>query len=170
MRHKRQQKRWDAFTLVEAMLAAVILSMTVSSIIMPFVAGAQNDLANAYQALAVTLAQDMMEEILAKPFSDPDDGNRVPGPDGSESAGRELYDNIDDYDGYTEPTGMIVPFEPELLTNPLTVQFARRVTVTYVRVAGQDVSEPADFCRVAVQVDRDPNNLVTLTRLVYANE
>lgn len=152
------------------MLAAVILSMTVSAVVMPYVSGAQNDLANGYQTLAVTLAQDLMEEILAKPFSDPDDGNRNVGPDGAEAAGRELFDNIDDYDGYTEPTGGILPMQTKLLNNPLAGRLSRRATVTYVRVAGQDAAEDIEFCRVSVYVDHGSQNLITLTRLVYANE
>ena len=165
-----RRKRPDAFTLVESLLAAVILAMTVSSMVVPFVAGAQNDQAAGRGAVAITLAQDLMEEILAKPFSDPDDGNHEPGPDGDEPAGRALFDNIDDYHGYTEPPGAIIPHQGGAPMDDHAATLSRRAEVAYVSVSGQDGGEEAVFCRVIVRVDWREDNLVTLTRLVYANE
>ncbi len=169
MTRLRRKKPRKGFTLMEALLAAVILSMTVSAMVVPFVAGAQNDLAQSRQTLAVTLAQDLMEEILAKPFSDPDDGAQHPGPDAGEST-RADFDNIDDYHGLVEPAGQIQPYLTGPLTDPVGATLSREATVEYIYVAGQDLSQPPSFCRVIVTVRHNGDEMACLTRLVYANE
>ena len=171
-RKHSQAKKRDAFTLVEALLAAVILAMTVSAIVMPFVAGAQNDLVSARGALAITLAQDLMEEILARPFSDPDDGDHANlGPDNGETPGdKQTFDNIDDYDNYAEPAGHIQTHQVDIAVDPMTATLSRSAVVAYVYVSGQDTSKPPTCCRVGVMVSNGTEALVTLSRLVYANE
>ena len=94
------------FTLVEGLLAAVILSLTVCCVLAPFVAGAQTDQDNAQAALASGLAQELLEDILAKPFADPQSPDALtPGPDAGETSDPRTFDNVDDYDGLYEPPG-----------------------------------------------------------------
>lgn len=159
----------NAFTLVEALLAAVILSMTVSAMVMPYVGGAQAQSENARHALAVTLAQDLMEEILAHPFSDPDDGAQRPGPDFGESS-RDRFDNQDDYHGYYEGPGEIQPFRQGVLDGDYSERLARAATVCYVHVAPQVASDPYRFVQITVVVSIDSRELIRITRLSYANE
>lgn len=139
---------------------------------MPFVAGAQNDLVSARGALAITLAQDLMEEILARPFSDPDDGDHARlGADNAETPGdKQTFDNIDDYDNYTELAGHIQTHQVDIAVDPLTATLSRSAVVAYVYVSGQYTSKPPTCCRVGVTVSNGTETLVTLSRLVYANE
>lgn len=151
------------------MLACVILAAVVSAMVMPFAAGAQNDQANARQALAVALAQDLMEEVLSKPFDDPGGAARTPGPDAGEAAGnRATFDNVDDYHGYTEQAGTIRPFQQTRAADPLAAALSRGATVEYVRLAGQDPAIPMNVCRVTVRVCQGGMELAKLSRLVYA--
>ena len=156
-----------AFTLIEALLAAVILAMAIMAITMPFTVGAQNEQEDARRSLAVSLAQEMMEEILSKPFEDPDGHTYTCGPDPGEPW-RSKFDNIDDYDGYTEASGNITSFDGEVVTTSASLDLTRHVTATYVYVSGQDTLEDPCFIRVVVEVRYRGNPVVTLTRLVYA--
>jgi len=150
-------------TLLEALLAAVVLAMAAAAVIMPYAAGAQATLHDARQAVAVNLAQDIMEEILAKAFRDPD------GDESAESR-RSTWDDMDDYDGYEEPAGQIRSFDNVLADDPAGDGLSRHVSVQAVYVAGQDMGDPPTFLRVTVQIKHDGQTVTTLSRLVYAND
>jgi len=156
------------FTLMESLLAVVILALAVGAITMPFTAGARNEQVDARRTVAVGLAQEMMEEILAKNFEDDlPEFARNPGPDPGETD-RSLFDNIDDYDGYEEQPGAIADAQGQVIDDPPTAKLSRHVTTTYVHVSGQDVSEPASFVRIVVEINYSGQLIVQLTRLVYA--
>ena len=159
-------KTSSGFTLLEALISAVVLAMAITAITMPFTVGAQNEQADGRRTLAVSLAQEMMEEILAKPFSDPQDDSQG-GPEPGESS-RSLYDNIDDYDGYIESEGNIKDYNGVVIDEPAAVGLSRNVAATYVYISGQDTSEDPTFIRVTVEVKYRDQTTVTLTRLVYA--
>lgn len=149
-------------TLMETLLAAVVLSMTVGAVLMPFTAGARCAEHDARVSVAVSLAQDLMEEILAKPFSDPGGGEK-------HETGRGDWDDLNDYDGYEEPAGTIASFDGTLAADPTAVNLSRHVTVEDVYVSGQDTRQAATFRRVTVEVCYHGQALTSLCRLVYAN-
>ena len=154
------------FTLVEALLAAAILAMAITAIVMPFTAGAQNEQSDARRILSASLAQEMMEEILTTPFYDPS-GFFVPGPDADETS-RALYDAIDDYHGHDEWEGQIASIEGEVIHDSAAVGLSRHVTTQYTYVSGQDPGEDPTFISVSVAVRYRGNPVITLRRLVYA--
>lgn len=154
------------FTLVEALLAAVILAMAIAAITMPFTAGAQHELEAARRTLGVTLAQEMMEEVLSKPFYDPN-GESLCGPEAGET--RAGFDNIDDYDGYSEADGQIRSFDGSALGGPAVAGLTRHATAKYVYVSGQSHAEPPTFARITVEVKHRDRTIASLNRLVYAN-
>jgi MSHA pilin protein MshD len=158
-------ERGRGFTLAEALLAAAILALAITAITMPFAAGAANEQVDGRQTLAVALAQEMMEEILAKPFDDPQ-GASSPGPETGETS-RNRFDNVDDYHGYTETPGHIADGSGTVITGPAAAGLSRHVTAQYVYVTGQSTSGPATFIRVTVEVRHNNTPVVTLTRLVY---
>ncbi len=153
----------SGFTLIEALLASVILAMVVGAVIMPFTAGAANTAQNVRSTLAVNLAQDLMEEILAKPFHDPNSSE-------AGETGRSNWDDMDDYDGYSEAEGEIAGFDGVTVDDPAAVALTRSATVESVYIAGQDQSEEPTFIRITVNVCYHDDTLVSLTKLVYANE
>ncbi|MFP4105657.1 MAG: hypothetical protein ACLFVU_06130 [Phycisphaerae bacterium] len=163
------KKHSTAFTLMEALLASSILAMAITAITMPFSAGAQNEQANARNTLAAALAQEMMEEVLSKPFADPDDEDaRELGPE-SDEVGRSSYDNMDDYHGYVEPEGMVKDMQGQAIDSPAATGLSRRVSVSYVYVSGQSSDQEPTFVRVEVQVFYCGTETIKLTRLVYKN-
>jgi hypothetical protein len=154
------------FTLAESLLAAVILMAAISAIVLPFAVGARNEQVDARMCLAINLAQEMMEEILSKPFNDPQGTVSLPGPEPGETR-RDKYDNIDDYHGYVEPVRKIADATGAYINVPASEGLSRSVTAQYVYVSGQDVAQPATFIRVTVTVNFRDVPLITLARLVY---
>ena len=150
-------------TLLETLLAAAVLAMAAAAVIMPFAAGAQCTAEDARLTLGVSLAEGLTEEILSKPFRDPE---------GSEAGetGRSDWDDMPDYHGYSESEGNIVGFDGVTVSDPAAVGLTRHVAVEGVYVAGQDTQAPPTFLRITVQVRYRGQPLVTLHRLAYANE
>jgi type II secretory pathway pseudopilin PulG len=155
-----------AFTLAEALLAATILAIVSSTAILPFLAGNQqvNEAAKLEQAAA--LGQALMEEILARPFSDPDGSPYTPGPEAGETS-RNLFDNIDDFNGYSEAVGGIRNFKNAAVTAPSTNGFWRQASVTYVTfpALNQQTSDVNSLARIAVQVYYGNTLLLKLDRI-----
>ncbi len=165
MHQASQSRTRRGFTLVESLLAATLLAATVAAISMPFTAAARNQQVDARRTVATSLANDLVEEIISRPFDDPD-GSSSPGPETGES-GRSAFDNIDDYDGYSEAAGEIVDDQGLSISDPAAFDLARRASVTYVYVTGQDTGEWPNFVRIDVVILRKGLPLVTATRLVY---
>jgi hypothetical protein len=151
---------------MEALLASAILLIGVLSVTVPFASAARNERADSRQTLAVALAQEMVDEILSKRFYDSDPNSR-PGPEPNETS-RSLYDNYDDYNGYTEAAGSIRNFQGVACTDDLAADLSRSVAVTYVRVPGQSASDPCTFVLIQVTIRAGPKQIVTLSRLAYA--
>lgn len=158
--------------MLEALLAASILAIAVVAIALPFTAGLRTQALEARQTLGVSLAETLMEEILARPFEEPEDGDEVAepvedfGPDVGES-NRLQYSAIDDYHGCTEPEGSIVDSQGADVDDEAAAGLSRHVTVEYVDVAGQVPGGAPCFLRVTVEVRYLGDPLVTLTRLVH---
>jgi len=167
---RRQHER--AFTLMEALLAAVILAIAIGAVIMPFTVAMRTQVLEARQTQAVSLAEALMEEVLLRPFEEPGDGNEDPepvgcfGPDLGESS-RADFSAIDDFHGYTDLAGTITGPDGKVIDDPAAEGLSRHVTVQYVYVTGQDPAEDPTFLRVVVEVRHESEPLVTLTRLVH---
>jgi type II secretory pathway pseudopilin PulG len=149
--------------LVEALLATVILAMAATATLMPFTAAAQAACGDARSALAVNLAQDLMEEILSRNFQDPDGSQQGEG-------GRRGWDDMLDYAGYAEAEGQISSLDGSLVQDAAAVGLSRQVDVGGVYVAGQDTSQPPTFLRITVEVRYHGAAAQTVSRLVYQNQ
>lgn len=154
------------FTLVESLLASVVLAMTVAAITVPFSATARSQSAQARRSRADALCAEMMEEVLTRPFLDPD-APGDPGPDSGEST-RDRFDNIDDYDGFAESAGELEDAFGEPVNDSAARDLSRSVTADYVYISGQDGTEDPDFIRVTVTVRHGEDTLAELTRLVHS--
>lgn len=161
---RRQRRR--GFTLLEALLAAVVLAAAITAVTMPMTVAVVNEHEESRQTLATGLAQELMEEILSQPFHDPQ-GTSEPGPEIGESS-RDLFDNVDDYHGYAESAGEIVTMDGDVVDDPVGGSLSRDASATYVYVTGQPVDGSPDFIRVMVTVKYGSRSMISLTRLVYA--
>lgn len=132
MRQQRltfQRRAYRAgFTLIEALIASAVLAFIVAALTQAIVAG-QMQSADAIENLrGLTLAETLMEEILSKPYSDPE-GASVIGPEAGETA-RALYDNADDYHNFTQTAGTVSDAAGVLYASAYQ-RYSRSVTCTY---------------------------------------
>lgn len=165
MNHTGQGQAAKAFTLAEAMIASALLAASISAITLPFTASAHNQQDEARRTVALSLAQEMMEEVLSKPFRDPN-GPSACGPESGETS-RSLFDNLDDYDGFTEPAGQLIGLDGRTVTTPASTGLSRSVSATYVYLSGQSTGKPASYLRIVVTVSYRGEPVVRLTRLAY---
>jgi len=86
--------RCRGFTLVELVIAMVVISIALSGVLMVMNYTTAHSADPMIQHQAVAIAEAYLEEILLKPYADPD------GVDGEGS--RALFDDVDDYDGLSD--------------------------------------------------------------------
>ena len=163
---RRQHRQSGGFTFIEALLASAILLMAITAITMPFSTAANTEQIQMRQTMAVGLAGELMEEILSKPFADPD-GASSTGPETGEAV-RGGFDNMDDYDGYEEGPGELVDLEGNLVDDPVAQQLSRSISATYVYVDGQDEGLSPTFILLEVEVSYRSVPLARISRLAYA--
>lgn len=148
-----QKRRHPALTLLEALMASVLLAVVVTAVSQALLAGQMQSYEALHRARAITLAEALMDEILRLPYDDPD-GASAPGPEAGES-GRGLYDNIDDFHGFSESAGAVADAAGTLHDGAYQV-FSREVTIVAdsQTVAGFGSPLPGLTVTVTVQDDR----------------
>lgn len=155
--------RHRGFSLIEGLLAASLLAVASGAMLLPFSAGAANNRTVVDQAAAVTLAEALIEEILAKPFYDPNTVTRL----GAESGEtRTTFDNIDDFHNYTERAGYMYNAANQRITDSSLSAYYRTVTVSYIYWPDQGTGSGPTALRVVVQVKSGNTVVFTLSRLV----
>lgn len=142
---------------MEALVASAILALAVAAIAQAVTAGQTQTHAAMRDLRAVSLAEALLEEVLAKSYADPD------GPGQDAETARGDFDDLDDFNGFTEPAGAVSDAAGTLYP-PAFQAFRRSVAVVpqTVNVAG---FAPAPCLRVTVAVD-DGSRVWTLTRHV----
>lgn len=103
MRSKIKQKQ--GFTLIELVISIVVVSIALGGVLMAINYAVIHSADPMLQHQAVAIAESYLEEILLKPFADPD------GID-TEST-RALFDDVDDYNdlndsGARDQTGTVI--------------------------------------------------------------
>ena len=143
--------RRNGLTLVETMLAMVVLSVAVFAILSTLLAGEQQ-LQEADHALAASrLARDLLEEIAARAYEDPEEPGKMPGPEQGETS-RTLFDDCDDYDKFHESAGDARNAAGTLYGRNQQV-FKRRVNVTQATqtIASLGATVPGLLVEVTVE-------------------
>ncbi len=152
-----------AFSLIEGLMASVVLSFSVIAISAALTLGQQHALEAANMRYADDLAGSLMEEALCLPYDDPN-GPTLPGPESGER-NRRQFDNLDDFHGWLERAGTLTDATRTAL--PAEYQaFERSVTVAAAQVqpAGFPVAVPGQTVTVTVKLSGRP--MVVLTRFV----
>ncbi|HKQ50612.1 MAG TPA: type II secretion system protein [Phycisphaerae bacterium] len=152
------------FTLVEALLATTVLAIVSASAALPFVAGVHQANEAARLEQAVALGQALMEEILTRPVLDPTGRGATLGPESGETT-RNLFDNIDDFHGYSEQSTGLRDYKNQAITDAALAGFWRDVTVQYVTFANQQTADTTGYAKVTVRVWDGTANVMTLTRI-----
>jgi MSHA pilin protein MshD len=99
------------FTLIEMVVAIVVIGVGLAGVMAAFTATTRNSVDPAIRKQLLVVADQFMEEIQLKPFSN-DDPNTAPG-----GCARDTYNDVADYNGYAT-TGKVCDIEgneiPEL--------------------------------------------------------
>jgi type II secretory pathway pseudopilin PulG len=94
----RRPSRTSGFSLVEAVMAIVVLGIAIPPLVSMFRIVARNSVDETLQDVALAYANGLMEEITSKGFEDPD---LASGSFGTEEGLRGSYNDVDDFDGHS---------------------------------------------------------------------
>jgi len=161
------EKFLTGFTLAEAMMATVVLGVAAAAVLLPFTSGAAVRAEGGHRTLAAKLASDLMEEIIRKPFHDPNGSSYDynPGPDAGETTFAD-FDNVDDFDGYAEPQGQVKDASGMVFTDSNYANFSRDVSCEYVRVPQESEIGDLKFIRATVRVYYGGKQIAIIDRLI----
>jgi MSHA pilin protein MshD len=149
-RHRRA-----GFSLIEVTMATLVTGILLSGSLAAFAQlhGRQKNM--AIMEFADLIEHDLMQEIISFPYSEPSVTTVSTGPDAGETS-RSLYDDIDDYHGWTESfattrTGSAIPAGG---------RFRRSVTVEFVRTSNMAIpsltNQGARVITIVVSLDGQP--------------
>lgn len=150
-----------AFTAFEALIAATILALITASVSGALMAGRQQSRNAEDTVYASMLARTLMEEVMRLPVTDPQ-GYTTFGPDPGETS-RSLYDNVDDYHGFTDGPNNIADLAGNVYSSEYQ-PFVRSVTVAAVSTNPTGWNRTINGLLVTVTVSRNGAALVTLQR------
>lgn len=162
-RSRAHSRNAAGLTLMEVMFALLVLSFSVAALTQAVVSGQSHTYEAMHASRAITLAEAMIDEVLSKPYDDPD-GDITAGPDNGEP-NRKKFDCADDYDGYTEAVGTVMD-QTLTLYPDLYQKFGRSVTVDYVTENLATLGGDHNGMSVTVTVTDTHGRTWTLTRFI----
>lgn len=152
------------FLLIEAMIASVVLAVAAIGVATLLATSYQNTAAMRESAIATSLARQMLEEIAAKPLTNPD-GTESTGPDAGQIT-RSQYLSAGNYNGFSDSTTTMTTAAGEAVSAGDGGVFIRTVTVTYESNVTGTTAASGDFALVTVTVTGPLKQSVTLSRLL----
>jgi len=145
------------------LVASAILSFVTLGIVQAVTTGQSRTLDALRRARADALAEVLMEEVLSKPYLDPE-GDTAFGPDAGE-ASRTDFDNVDDYHGYIESADTISDQAGSLYPTGYQV-FDRSVSVVAVTNSVADLGGDHTGVQVTVTVSEPGGRIWVVQRFV----
>ncbi len=132
------------FTLIEAMLAVVILAIAAAGVLIPFASGATVQADGIHRTMAAQLAGDLLEKIASSPFST----------------------ITATYNGYEEAQGQVKDTAENIYTDSAYLKFSRSATCEYLTQPESNPDLSKIFILVTVRVYYEGSEIVSLSRLV----
>jgi prepilin-type N-terminal cleavage/methylation domain-containing protein len=157
--------RRRGFTLVESLIASVVLAVAVVGIAGTLAASYQQARDQVSVAEATQLARQLIEEISARPFEVPagSPSNAVGWSAGNPN--RAIYDDISDYHGYTDNSTSITTQAGVVQSFGTAGPYERFVTVTEGPVPQGHTAPAIDFKQVKVTVTRPGGSAVVISKV-----
>jgi MSHA pilin protein MshD len=157
------------FTLAEGLIAVLVLAIAVGAMMGPISASYQQTRTVQQTTTAITMAQQLLDEILSKPFIDPSDLSTTLGPEADELS-RAAFDNIDDYNGYHDSTNTSASDAMKTASGTTIAwnssdTYSRAVTIEYRATLDGPPVASGDYLVVSVTVTMPHNNKVTVQRM-----
>jgi Tfp pilus assembly protein PilV len=137
-------KNGAGFSLVEAVIATVVLGIAAAGVLLPFADSAASRAEGMRRTLAAKLAADLMERIISTPFE-------------------QIVNN---FDGYTEPQGQVEDATGAVFTSPIYAKFSRTVSCQYVYVPQENGAAQPKFIRATVQVYYEGRQVAAISQLI----
>jgi MSHA pilin protein MshD len=116
-----------ALTLVEVVVSTLIVGLMTVAALDGLGSTTRSSESAGNRGIALGLADELMAEILVKPYRDPN-GAAVFGLEPGEVAPRVNFDDVDDFNGWNQ----LPPKDPDGTTKPDRAKYRRRVTVERV--------------------------------------
>lgn len=132
------------FTLAEAMMAVVVLSIAAAGVLLPFSSGAAVRAEGLCRTLGARLASDLVEQIINTPFDQ----------------------IIPTYNGYSEPQGQVKDAWGNVFTDSNYTCFSRSASCEYVYVPQESGAAAPKYILITVQVQYNSKQIATIYRLV----
>ena len=163
--HRGFTREGKAFTLIEALIASFVVAVATVGVSSMLAATSQQSGAMNDSSISQALARQLMEEIASKPIEDSTGAISLGHETGETS--RALYDQIDDYNGYSDTTSSIQMLDGTTVNLGNGQTYTRSVAVEYrlTPSGAASGSSTAPFCVMTVTVTASNGVPVTLTRL-----
>ena len=159
-RNTKRARGRRGFTLLEGLVASVILVILVIGVAGALSSSYQQGNEVAASSTAVGLARQLMDEIVAKPFSSSDAL-------GSGIGARSTYTSISAYNGYSDSSNALPLLEGGTLDVTSAENFSRGVTVKVGAQPSIDMTTPAsNFGIVTVTVTGPDGEVVSVPEFV----
>lgn len=132
------------FSLVEAMLATVVLGIASAGILLPFSSGAGMQAEGAHQTLGAKLASDLMEKIVSTP-----------------------YENvIESYGSFNEAKGQIRDINGAIFADPMYSNFSRSASCAYAYTVQESGTGTSKYILATVRVFYNDCQIAMIKRLI----
>ena len=142
------------FTLLEILVTVVVIGIAATAIMGVYINTVRESANPLIQQQAIAIAEAYLEEIQLKNFADPDQPET-----GTEEASRNLYDDIQDYNGLTDNGAEDQNGNAIVSLAAYTVQ----VAVTSRVMSGPDTVPAVDSRRIDVTVSHAAISPITLS-------
>ena len=152
------------YTLAESLIASVVLAAAVVGIAGTLSASYQQTAVRGNLNTALILAQQLMEEIAAKPVDVPSGQTDKPGWSQGQTD-RTQYDNFIDYDGYTDTSDSVKAWDGSTVDLGEGGSYTRTVTVTQNALPSGMTGTASDFYLVTVTVTMPHNQSTSVSQL-----
>jgi prepilin-type N-terminal cleavage/methylation domain-containing protein len=155
--------RLRGFTLIESLIATVVLAVAVVGIAGTLASTYQQQKDQVSAAEATQLARQMMEEISGKPFAPPAGSNVAGWSSGNRN--REQYDEIADYNGLADVSTSIKTLGGDSQSVGSMGPYNRSVRVVTGPVPVGHTAPAEDFKTVTITVTRPKASAIVITKV-----
>jgi len=139
----RKDYNRKGFSLAEAMMATVVLSIAAAGVLLPFTSGAAIRVEGARRTLAAKLASDLVEQIIRNPF-----------------------ERILDYNGYVEAQGAVEDVGGTVFADSNYAKLSRQATCDEVHMPQESGLADPQFILITVKVYYSGREIATVSQLV----
>jgi hypothetical protein len=165
-RAARRTAHRPAFSILESLMASVVLAIAVVGIAGPLAASAEQAEMIRERGTALVLARQLLEEIAAKPLCDGGVTCHLGPETGAGETSRDKYDSADDYHGYHDSTDRLTSLAGQTVPFTAGATYARDVTVEYRATLAGNAATSGDFGLVTVAVTTPHRQVISICRLL----